>query len=168
MGKLNYPNQQQPDIEPDKLAAMVTHMAELQSLEPVSNADDVAERLEFFFQWCAKKQLRPTVSLMCLCLGHHRQTLINWQNKGDRRGQLISRAKQVLESLTEQWMTCGRINPVSGIFILKAQFHWKEAITIETASPGQLRPQLTPAEVARQIEMDIPIDDDYEAEVVDR
>jgi hypothetical protein len=68
MGKLNFPQQQQPDIEPDQLSLMVSNMAELEKMEPVNEPEEIKERLNFFFDWCSRKRLRPTVSLMCLCL----------------------------------------------------------------------------------------------------
>lgn len=145
--KSNFPNAQEPDIEPDKLSLMVASMAELQKMQPVQTDDEVEERLQFFFDWCSRKQLRPTVSLMCLCLGYSRQTLWNWQQRGGRRGELIDRSKAVIEALTEQWMTCGRINPVSGIFILKANFGWRETVTIETVPRQDLAPHMTPDEI---------------------
>lgn len=160
--KLNYPNQVQPDIEPDKLSLMVSDMAELQKLKPVKTDEEVEERLNFFFDWCSRKQLRPTVSLMCLCLGHPRQTLWTWQQRGDRRGVLVGRAKQVLESLTEQWMACGRINPVSGIFILKAAYGWRETLTIEALPRNDsLQPTMTPEEIRQALDAEMKRIPDY-------
>ena len=146
--KLNYGNQVQPDIEPDQLSLMVTDMAELQGLKPVKTDDEVEDRLKFFFEWCSQKHIRPTVSLMCLCLGYSKQTLWNWQKKGGRRGELIDRAKQVLEALMEQWMTTGKINPVSGIFCLKAAFGWRDVMTIEAVPRRDpLLPDMTPDQI---------------------
>ena len=159
MGKLNFPQQQQPDIEPDELSLMVLNMTELQKMEPVNEPKEIKERLNYFFDWCSRNQVRPTVSLMCLCLGHPRQTLWLWQQKGGERGALIDRAKQLLEALTETWLLTGKTNPVSGIFILKSQFGFKDTITIESATPTQSIASMTPEEIARAIEEDIPIDD---------
>lgn len=157
--KLNYGNQVEPDIEPDQLSLMVSNMAELQEMEPANTAEEVEDRLKFFFQWCSRKQIRPTVSLMCLCLGHPRQTLWNWQRKGDKRGELIDRAKQLLEALVEQWMMCGKVNPVSGIFVMKAQFGFKDTLTIEPARPDPLQPTMTPDQIdeyLRELDRRIP------------
>lgn len=159
MGRLNYPQQQQPDIEPDQLSLMVSNMAELERMEPVNEPEEIRERLDFFFDWCSRKQLRPTVSLMCLCLGHPRQTLWTWQQRGGERGALIDRAKQLLEALTETWLLTGKTNPVSGIFILKSQFGFKDTVTIESATPAQLYAHMTPEQIAERISQDIPIDD---------
>lgn len=158
MGKQNWPTQQQPDIEPDKLALMVSNMAELQRMTPIQTEEELAERLEFFFAWCSQKQLRPTVSLMCLCLGHPRQTLWSWQQRGGKRGELITRAKGVLEALTEQWMSVGKINPISGIFLLKSQFGYKDTVTLEVSANNAITAQMTPEQVLERIEQDIPLD----------
>ena len=160
--KLNYPPQQQPDIEPGQLSLMVADMAELRKLSPVQTDAEIEARLDFFFDWCARKQMRPTVGLMCLCLGYSRQTLWNWQQRGGKRGELIDRAKQILEALTENWLLTGKTNPVSGIFILKAQFGFKDVINIETSAPTAPTAHMTPEEIARAIEADIPIDEDYD------
>lgn len=158
MGKLNFPQQQQPDIEPDQLSLMVSNMAELEKMEPVNEPEEIRERLNFFFDWCSRKQLRPTVSLMCLCLGHPRQTLWTWQQRGGERGAMIDRAKQLLEALTETWLLTGKTNPVAGIFVLKSQFGFKDTVTIESATPAQPYANLTPSEIAERIKEDIPVD----------
>ena len=96
---------------------------------------------------------------MCLCLGHPRQTLWTWQQRGGERGALIDRAKQLLEALTETWLLTGKTNPVAGIFVLKSQFGFKDTVTIESATPTQPYAHMTPDEIRRRIEEDIPIDD---------
>ena len=156
--KLNYGNQVQPDITPGELSAQVSDYAELQRLKPVQTDEETAERIDYFFRWCADRQIRPTVSLLGLCLGYSRQTMWNWQQKGGTRGALIDRAKQVLESLTESWLLAGRTNPVSGIFVLKSQFGYKDSISVEVSQANPLEAQLTPEEIAERIAADIPAD----------
>lgn len=156
--KNNYPTVQQPDVEPGRLAEMTQAMTIFEKLPPVDTADDIAERIDFMFDTCVKYQLRPTVSMLCLALGHPRQTLWKWQQRDDRRGALIARAKSVLETLMEQWMIGGKINTIGAIFSLKYNHQWKDVVSVETVEPNRLSVSMTPEQIAAAIERDIPID----------
>lgn len=155
--KGHYPAQVPPDIEPSALSAQIADLAELRSLPDVKTNEEIKERLDYFFQWCSKKQIRPTVSLMSLALHRSRQALWAAQQRGGELGLIIDDAKRVLEALTEQWLLNGKTNPVSGIFILKSQFGYRDVISVENTTPAQPTAQMTPEEVARQIEADIPL-----------
>ena len=156
--KVNYPTCAQPDIESDRLAEMTKAVALFEKLPPVDDADAIEKRINYMFDTCVKYQLRPTVSMLCLALGHPRQTLWKWQQRDDRRGALIARAKSVLETLMEQWMIGGKINTIGAIFSLKYNHQWKDVVSVETVEPNRLSVSMTPEQIAAAIERDIPID----------
>lgn len=165
--KLNYPTQQQPDLEPGDLSAMVSDFDELREQTYPQNDDEVEARIKWFFNWCIRHDRRPGVELLALALGTTRQTLWNWQQRDDRRGRAITQAKQVILSLLEQWGQCGKINPVSMIFLMKNHGAYRDQVEIAATPQHALEAHMTPAEIASRIEQDIPIDDeiDYSAQI---
>lgn len=109
--KSNYPNAQQPDLEPGEMGELITHMEELRALPAVREPDEVRARVKWFFQWCIDGEVRPGVEILALSLGCTRQTLLNWQHEGGLRGEVITAAKQAIAALTEQWGLTGKLNP---------------------------------------------------------
>jgi hypothetical protein len=74
---------------------------------------------------------------------------------------LLKKAKRVLSTYRESLAMTGKLNPVTAIFWAKNYDGMSDVQQIEvTAQPGNTA-QLTPEEIARQIEQDIPIDADY-------
>lgn len=152
----NFPTSQQPDVSGAELTKQVQLFAELKNWKPCTSDEEVEERIQQYFEFCAAHSLRPGVESLCLALGvRSRQTLLNWQAKGGRRGQAIDRAKAVITSLLEAWFLNGRIHPVTGIFLLKNWAGYKDQTEIELSPRLDLEPTKTLAEIER----DIPIDD---------
>lgn len=164
--KLNFPNQVEPDVSPTELSTQVANYSELRQLPDVKTPEEIKDRINFFFDWCSRKQVRPTVSLMCLALHKSRQALWELQQRGGIKGQIIDDAKRQLEAMLETWLLTGKTNPVSGIFLLKSQFAYKDTLTIEANTNTHPTAQMTPEQIAAQIEKDIPIDEPIEAEIV--
>lgn len=74
------------------MSELIIHMEQLRALPAVREADEVRERVKWFFQWCADGEVRPGVELLALSLGCTRQTLLNWQHEGSARGEVITAA----------------------------------------------------------------------------
>jgi hypothetical protein len=66
---------------------------------------------------------------MCNALGVHRDTVCNWKN-GDHRAAthapIIEKAYKTLEAMWESYMLNGKVNPVSGIFLGKVMFGYRD------------------------------------------
>ena len=147
--KSNYPNAQQPDMEPGEMSALITHMEELRSLPAVREPGEVRDRVKWFFQWCADGEVRPGIELLALSLGCTRQTLLNWQHEGSLRGEVITAAKQAIAALTEQGLT-GKLNPAAFCFILKNHFNYVDNITLDTQQEKIGIPSQTAQEIAER------------------
>lgn len=132
MRKQNYPVQQQPDISKQEMSEQVGSISALMKLPPIDSKDINAleKRIEDFFTFCQTKSLRPSVTLLAVALGVRRETLWKWEQSNTPRGEAISRAKGIIEALTEQWLSSGKISPPSGIFILKNHFNWRDTVDI--------------------------------------
>ena len=101
------------------------------------DSDAVQERLIEYFQIHADNDMKPTVAGMGLALGVDRRRL--WEIKtGQKKGgitdydlptatlDVIKRAYEMIENMMENYMQNGKINPVSGIFLMKNNFGYQD------------------------------------------
>ena len=101
------------------------------------DSDAVQTRLSEYFQIHADNDMKPTVAGMGLALGVDRRRL--WEIRtGQRMGgttpidlpkatlDSIKRAYEMIENLMENYMQNGKINPVSGIFLMKNNFGYQD------------------------------------------
>lgn len=160
--KGHYPAQQQPTSKPEEMALLVADIEGLRRQTIPQTAEELEQRLRWFFQWCIDHQRRPTVELMALACGTSRQNLWKWEQAGGAKGEVVSRAKQTLAALMETWMIEGRINPVSAIFLLKNHHAYKDQYEFQAQPQERIYQGLSPEEVARAIEEDIPLPEDME------
>lgn len=146
--KSNYPNAQEIKSEPGEISAIVEKMATLRALTKVQTDDEIEERVKYFFQWCVDNDVRPGVELMALALGTTRQNLWKWQQAGDRRGEIITLAKQVLAALIENWGQTGKINPAALCFIMKNNFGYADNVQVELSRGDDKSQHRTAEEIA--------------------
>ena len=98
--------------------------------------EQVQERLAKYFEIYARADMKPTVAGMAMALGIDRRRL--WEIKAgvqDRNQDLpletrdsIKKAYDFLETLWENYMHNGKINPVSGIFLAKNNFGYQDKV----------------------------------------
>ena len=98
--------------------------------------EQVQERLAKYFTIHSEADLKPTVAGMAMALGIDRRRL--WEikvgvpdrNQGlpDETRDLIKKAYDFLETLWENYMHNGKINPVSGIFLAKNNFGYQDKV----------------------------------------
>ena len=108
---------------------------QLFNLPPIDLKDpeQVNNRLMEFFKIHADADMKPTVSGMGMALGLDRRRL--WEIKtGNAKAynlptsvaDSIKRAYEYMEILWENYMQNGKINPVSGIFLVKNNFGYQD------------------------------------------
>lgn len=129
----------------------IRHNRMLYELEPVSfnSEDEVRDRTRTYFDICEQNDMKPSVAGYALALGISRKTL--WEYVSGRVVKplavrnLLKRAYDLLNAQMEDYMQNGRINPVSGIFLMKNAFGYVDKQEIEVAakqddaeSPDQL------------------------------
>ena len=149
----NFPQVQAPAVSNEELSTMVKNIAELRKLPEINtkNPDEINERIDQFFEYCEKSGLRPTVSLLAAAIGVRRETLWRWEQEENARGKAIERAKGLLEALTEEWLSAGKISPPSGIFILKNHFGWKDSIELSAAKTTSIDSLPSTEEVIKKL-----------------
>lgn len=125
-----------PVTEPGDNAKYMTVSLKLFNMTKVDlkKPELVQERLAEYFQIHIDADLKPTVAGMAMALGIDRRRL--WEIKSDvqdRNQDLptltrdsIKKAYDFLETLWENYMHNGKINPVSGIFLGKNNFGYQD------------------------------------------
>lgn len=118
----------------------------------IGDAKAVEERVGWYFNHCIENDMKPGIAGLCNALGISRMTFFNWQSKGSRdrkEHQIIAqRAKAILEDMMEQYMMNGKVNPVSGIFLMKNNFEGYYDRQDVVLTPGNpLEPQKSESEL---------------------
>lgn len=137
----NYPTNAKPNATPAEIGKLVGMMDSLRKLPPVRKREPeaVEQRLNYFFQYCTDEGIKPSVEAMALCMGVSRQTLWEWENDtGSKAGQLVARAKELINSLLTTWTMNGKINAVYAIWLQKNNSGYSDTKTLE------IKPQSEP------------------------
>ena len=127
--------------EPGDNTKYLTLGMKLFTLPPIDLKDpeQVNNRLAEFFQIHVEADMKPTVSGMGMALGLDRRRLweIKTGNYHSSKGladlptlttDSIRKAYEYLELLMENYMQNGKINPVSGIFLMKNNFAYLDKV----------------------------------------
>ena len=98
----------------------------------MGDAAAVQKRIADYFNLCTDDDMKPTVSGMALAFGVNRKTLWAWVNgiQGEylstESRNTIKKAYSILECQMENYMQNGKINPVSGIFLMKNNMGYED------------------------------------------
>lgn len=145
---------QVPQCKPGEMSRMIKNAMTIAHWPPINtdDADQVAERIDQYHQYCYENDMKPDMPGMALALGVDRVTLWRWENgvessKPQSVRNMLKRARAINELLMSSMMTEGKINPVVGIFLLKNSHGYKDqqdvVITpnnpLETEDPDQAR-----------------------------
>lgn len=112
---------------------MLTVFDSFRRLPPV-HKDDVPEmnqRLDDYFKICADAGIVPTVEGMALVLGVSRQAMWKWQQQGCEAGEIISRAKAIINAMLTTATMAGKCNPVYSIWLQKNNFGYSDAQVLQ-------------------------------------
>lgn len=152
-GKRNYPAQQHPSVEPGELTEKIRFMEALADWTFTNDPEKVAFRVKWYFDQCAKYDVRPTVASLAVALNTSRQTMWQWEQKGGELGQIISQAKRILNALLEDWGLNGKVNPVTLVWLQKNHHSYRDTVTVEPM-PRQdsLFPTMTPEQIDQYLQ----------------
>lgn len=119
--------------EPGEMSMMIQNAMTLANLPEIdmNNPEQVRNRVGEYFQICSDRDMKPSASGMALALGIDRRRLWELAN-GIERGRphevvdTIKKGYSLLNNLIEEYMQNGKINPVSGIFLMKNNFGYAD------------------------------------------
>lgn len=114
--------------------AYTLHAMELMTLPALDarlcSAQDLEQRCFDYVEMCIKDNMKPSLAGLALCLDMSRGTLIKYINGEVKipteNKYVLQRFSGMLNALLEDYMQNGKINPVSGIFIAKNNYGYKD------------------------------------------
>lgn len=118
--------------EPGEMTLMLRNALAVYEMPKIDTDDpvQVEDRINDYLRLCAERDMKPSVAGLALALGIDRRTLWTWvtgqRNKPREVVDTIKRAYLILNSMMEEWMQNGKINPVSGIFLMKNNFGYTD------------------------------------------
>lgn len=119
----------------EEISRIVGESIQFYGRTPCRTNQEIAERLQEYFDNCYQTGQIPTVEDMCLALGVNRRTLLNWEVKQDtnpERAWIVQQAKEVLAAIDAKLVSEGKIPQVTYIFRAKNYFdmHDEKNVTI--------------------------------------
>lgn len=110
---------------------------------PPVRKDDVVEidkRLDDYFKVCSDNAIIPTVEAMELVLGVSRQSMWKWQQQDCEAGQIVGRAKAVINTLIATATIQGKCNPVYSIWLQKNHYGYSDVQTLQLENITDRKP----------------------------
>lgn len=140
------------DLEPGDNARFIQNAMTIMNLAPVDlkDADQVAERINLYFSMMIQDDMKPTVTGFAMALGlsrHQLWALVNDQPYSGRGysydlpplcANSIKKGYDMMGYLWEDYMQNGKINPVSGIFLGKNHYGYKDQQETVVVTPNLL------------------------------
>ena len=164
-----------PIVEPGDNTKFLQVNIELFNMKKIDKRDlgQVQARLDEYFRLYAVNDMKPTVAGMAIALGWSRQQL--WAVTHDAplggRGNYstlpqdvtdtIKKAYFLLENMWESYMSSGKINPVSGIFLGKNNFGYQDK-TEYVVTPNVQQDNYDPDSIRQRYLIDSANDSDEE------
>ena len=121
-----------PDGDNNKYTTFALAIMQLPKID-VRDATQLRNRVVEYFQLCADHDMKPGVAAVGLAIGLDRRRLWEIRSGSSRNSTIPQECKEIinevydsLEVLWEGYMTNGKINPVSGIFLGKNNFGYSD------------------------------------------
>lgn len=120
--------EQTPQLAPGENTKYIEHsLAMMDWKKPdMKDVEAVRQRVIDYFSLCAKNDMKPSFAGMALAFGVDRRTLWKYcSGNGDIKPlapeirDTLKKGQQLLNAQMEDYMQNGKINPVSGIFLMK-------------------------------------------------
>jgi hypothetical protein len=156
---------------PAEISAKMRKLKVIYDLPKIDLDDDqaVADRIDYYFEYCAKEGLKPIVEGLALAIGIDRRTLWDWESErrrgllSDSRADIIKKAKDYIAFLMSDAAISGQVNPVTWIFYAKNYFGMSDKQEIEIKAKQPLD-ELPMDEIEKRIPKNLPVDVEYKEE----
>ena len=131
------------NTKPGENRKYILHSLRLAELPKVkmNNEKEVAQRVVDYFTICSEDDMKPSVAGLALAMDIDRRYL--WEIREGRKGKntevadTLKKAMKVLDLQMVDYMQNGKINPVSGIFLMKNNFGYadKQEVVLTPNNP---------------------------------
>lgn len=145
--------QMKVQAEPGDNTKYLQHSLTLANLPEIDtkNIQQLEERIFEYFQICAQDDMKPSVAGLALAVGVDRKTLWLWsKTEKSERCNVIKRAYQILDLQMTDYMQNGKINPVSGIFLMKNNFGYSDQQEVVVTPNNPLGEQRATEEIEQR------------------
>ena len=165
----NYLQNAGADATPEEINDLIAYAVDVFKAAPpdLHNPEEVQEAILNYFNSCIARNVRPGNLGLYAALGITKQDyhdVVNGRNKSKVSPDcidLLKKANRAMGAYREGLALKGKLNPVTYIFMGKNYDGLQDQTQIEvTAQPGATA-TMSPEEIARKIEQDIPIDAEY-------
>ena len=140
-------------------AKLLEHAFKYWNVPMAKNDEEIAQRIEFYFNDCYKNQLKPTLEGCALAIGTTTQTLYNWSEKDSKsefdRFDLAKRIRQLLSDFDANLLINGKMNPVAYLFRAKNYYGMKDQTESIVKHENNLGETKTADELLEIIEADV-------------
>ena len=148
-----------PHTNPGDNAKYIGHNLELMQLgrPDMTNAESIKQRAIEYFAICERNDMKPSVEGMALAFGADRKQLWRWVN-GVESGNIsqegrafLKNAYTSLTAMMADYMQNGKINPVSGIFLMKNNMGYADQTEIVVTPNNPLGAEQSAEEIQKRI-----------------
>lgn len=151
------------DGDTSKLLGHLRRVAALGPRVDLNNdPQGVLKRIVDYFALCEKDDLKPTVAALSTALGLSKEGYRLWRNgkigKNEETREHLKEAQRVMDALMEAYMQEGMINPVTGIFLMRNNFGYKNEDVPEVEEQERL-PEANIQQLAEKYMRDVPIEE---------
>lgn len=129
--------------EPGDNRKYILHSLRLADLPKLNltSVEEVTQRIKDYFTICADDDMKPSVAGLALAMDIDRRYL--WEIREGRKGKnpavadTLKKAMKILDLQMVDYMQNGKINPVSGIFLMKNNFGYadKQEVVLTPNNP---------------------------------
>lgn len=158
--------QMQPQTNPGDNAKYIRHSLRVARLDKVDLSDNqaVEDRMYEYFTICEEDDMKPSVAGLALAFDIDRRRL--WEIREGKAGknpavsETLKKAMKLLDLQMVDYMQNGKINPVSGIFLMKNNFGYADKQEIVVTPQNPLGPEPNVKELEEKYRDSVPIDTD--------
>lgn len=147
------------NISDDMNAQLLEHVFKYWNLPTAKTNDEIAQRVEFYFNDCYKHKLKPTLEGVALAIGITTETLKSWSEKESKsefdRFLIAKRVRQILANFDASLLINGKLNPVAYIFRAKNYYGMKDQTESVVKHENNLGETKSADELLKVIDADV-------------
>lgn len=144
-------------VPAEKMRYIASSLNELNCMGRVQTDQDVADRIDAYFQLCADRGMRPGIESLSLALGVDRTTVYRWR-KGlgcsPERERTIKQATQYIFAFLESLGLSGQLNPASYIWTTKQWMNYKEGQGFSESVPQGEKKEIDSRKILEELGID--------------
>ncbi len=161
-------------VDPGDNALYLQNSLEIMRLPKITLDDPevVQNRIDEYFAIRFRQDMKPTVSSLAMALGISRKDLwclVNdqpWNGQGWKPklkpevSNAVKNAYRIMETLWEDYMQNGKINPVSGIFLGKNNYGYRDSQEVVLTPNAQRDAERDPEELNQKYLESVVVDEE--------